>query len=74
MAALLPYAMVASTALGGAAAIKSLTSKPPAAPKVTPMPDANSPDAEAARRRMIASQAAQSGRASTVLSQDKLGG
>ncbi len=69
MAAALPAIQVAATVLGGAAAIKSLTSRPPKAPSPTPMPNAD--DAEAARRRQIAQMQARSGRASTILTQDE---
>lgn len=65
----------AASAASAAASLAQATKKMPKQARPTPMPDQNSPEAEAARRRMLASAAARSGRASTFLSQDsKLGG
>ncbi len=69
-------AVVGASVLGGAAAIKGLTTKPPkmGGPKEMPMPDDKA--AQAARRRQMASMQTRSGRASTILSDqaDVLGG
>lgn len=60
---------VVASVLGIGAAAKSLTAKPPKAPKPLAMPDPD--DQEAAKRRQIASMQARSGRASTILSEDE---
>lgn len=76
MAEPVTMALVGSSILGGAAALKSLTAKPPTmgAPKEMPMPDDKA--AQAAKRRQMASMQTRSGRASTILSDqaDVLGG
>jgi hypothetical protein len=69
--------LLASAAEGaaGAAAAAALAPKPMAPPKpksVIPMPDAQAMDA--ARKRSIAEAQARKGRASTILTSDKLGG
>lgn len=69
MAAAAAALPVVASVLGGAAAIKSLTAKPPKAAKPIAMPDAE--DQSAAKRRQIAAMQVRGGRASTILSDNE---
>jgi hypothetical protein len=72
-----PYLQTAATVLSGVSAVKTAFggNKGPSVKKPAMMPAADDEAVRAADRRRRATMAAQSGRASTVLSQDEsLGG
>lgn len=67
--------MAVASVIGAGAAISAANKKPPKIPEPTVMPTTDDPAALAARRKQAAAQMTQTGRASTILSQDeRLGG